>query len=187
MKMRSWSESNGAMLVPSTFTGWYKNTMMTSARPMAMSRSRVQTRISLRRECIDTTRPVMALATEGPEFTIEDDAGAGVSGDVEIARSFSFGRSIFTLPCIYSMAVARRARCHLSPLSAEHGGQSGFFHSIRLTRGGCPLLPDRGTRGEGHKILLVKTPRPSPITKTDNHRSCRGHDSRVYAQVQAAP
>src|SRR6266581_1372549 len=156
MKMRSWSESNGAMLVPSTFTGWYKNTMMTSARPMAMSRSRVQTRISLRRECIDTTRPVMALATDGPEFTIEDDAGDGVSGDVEVARSFSFGRSILTLPCIYSMAVARRARCDLRGLSAEHEGQSGFFHSIRFTRDRCPLLADGGTGCEAQEFLRVK-------------------------------
>src|SRR5216684_1976920 len=144
MKMRSWSESNGAMLVPSTFTGWYKNTMMTSARPMAMSRSRVQTRISLRRECIDTTRPVMALATEGPEFTIEDDAGAGVSGDVEVARSFSFGRSILTLPCIYSMAVERCARCHLSPLSAEHGGQSGILPLNQIHKRRVPVA--RGWR-----------------------------------------
>src|SRR5216684_1539812 len=127
MKMRSWSESNGAMLVPSTFTGWYKNTMMTSASPMAMSRSRVQTRISLRRECIDATRPVMALATDGPEFTMGDDAGVRVSGDVEVARSFSFGRSILTLPCIYSMAVARRARCDLRGLSAEQEANPDSF------------------------------------------------------------
>src|SRR6267154_1285836 len=51
MKIRSWSESSGAMLVPSTFTGWYKKTMMTSARPMAIKRSRVQTRIWLRSHC----------------------------------------------------------------------------------------------------------------------------------------
>src|ERR1700722_11847202 len=53
MKIRSWSESSGAMLVPSTFTGWYKKTMMTSAKPMAISKSRVHTRISWRKESRD--------------------------------------------------------------------------------------------------------------------------------------
>ena len=37
------------MLVPSTFTGWYKKTMITRARPIAIRRSRVQTRISCRK------------------------------------------------------------------------------------------------------------------------------------------
>src|SRR5712664_764240 len=86
MKMRSWSESSGAMLVPSTFTGWYKNTMMTSARPMAIKRSRVQTRISLRRECGDAGRSGGAIG---------DTAGAVVSGDAVVVTCFSSELSIF--------------------------------------------------------------------------------------------
>src|SRR5262249_6578853 len=49
MKIRSWSESSGAMLVPSTFTGWYRKMMITSAKPIAMSKSRVHTRTSWRK------------------------------------------------------------------------------------------------------------------------------------------
>src|SRR5205807_6415286 len=102
MKMRSWSESSGAMLVPSTFTGWYKKTMITSARPIAIRRSRVQTRISLRRECGGAGRPaalasersLLALAVIWLAVTREDDAGAGISGDVEVAGCFSSSLSI---------------------------------------------------------------------------------------------
>src|SRR5580692_7681318 len=38
------------MLVPSTFTGWYRKIMMTSASPSATAKSRVQLRSS-RRNC----------------------------------------------------------------------------------------------------------------------------------------
>src|SRR5258708_260904 len=171
MKMRSWAESNGAMLVPSTFTGWVKKTTMTNARALALGRARVPTRISLRRGSIEGPPTAPGPANQGAGVTIEDDAGAGVSGDVEVARSFSFGRSILTLPCIYSMAVARCARCHLSPLSAEHGGQSGFFHSIRFTRGGCPLLADGGTGCEVQEFLRLKAPGRSVIAERVIHRS----------------
>src|SRR5579859_2044958 len=86
MKMRSWSESSGAMLVPSTFTGWYRKTMMTSAKPMAISKSRVQTRISLRKEC----------AVEGPggAAITADEPGPEHSGIAEVGGSFSSGLSI---------------------------------------------------------------------------------------------
>src|SRR5689334_18040444 len=102
MKMRSWSESSGAMLVPSTLTGWYKKTMITSARPMAIRRSRVHTRISLRKECgsaglsaaLASERSLLTLAVIGLTVNREDDAGAGVSGDVEVAGCFSSSLSI---------------------------------------------------------------------------------------------
>src|ERR1700733_9916819 len=42
MKMRSWSDSSGDILVPSTFTGWYRNTMMTIASVKATAKSRIQ-------------------------------------------------------------------------------------------------------------------------------------------------
>ena len=61
--------------------------MMTSAKPMAMSKSRVQTRISLRREC----------AVGDPEGggLIADETGSGDSGIAEVGGSFSSGLSIF--------------------------------------------------------------------------------------------
>src|SRR6266478_9647066 len=75
--------------------------MITSARPMAMSRSRVHTRISLRNEC--------GLDPEG-EVLATGKTGSGDSGIAEVGGSFSSALSIFWLPCIYSTGVARRAR-----------------------------------------------------------------------------
>src|SRR5206468_11846954 len=75
---------------------------ITNAGPIAMTRSRVQTRISVRRECAGAGRPV-ALASGRSLFAPgvnwlavarEDDAGAGVSGDVEVAGCFSSSLSI---------------------------------------------------------------------------------------------
>src|SRR5437588_11733459 len=42
-KMRSWSSSEGIMLVPSTFTGWYRKMMMKAEIANEMTRSRNQT------------------------------------------------------------------------------------------------------------------------------------------------
>src|SRR5580700_6068604 len=41
--MRSWSTSEGIMLVPSTFTGWYRKIMMNAEIAREMTRSRSQT------------------------------------------------------------------------------------------------------------------------------------------------
>src|SRR5580765_7876312 len=41
--MRSWSSSDGIMLVPSTFTGWYRKTMMNAEMAREITRSRNQT------------------------------------------------------------------------------------------------------------------------------------------------
>src|SRR5690242_5604200 len=76
--------------------------MITSARPIAIRRSRVQTRISLRRECAGAGRPAAvasgrSLLTPGVNWLSvarEGDAGAGFSGDVEVAGCFSSGLSI---------------------------------------------------------------------------------------------
>src|SRR5438105_3239901 len=76
--------------------------MITHARPIAIRRSRVQTRISLRRECGGAGRPaalasersLLALAVIWLAVTREDDAGAGISGDVEVAGCFSSSLSI---------------------------------------------------------------------------------------------
>src|ERR1700722_295258 len=61
--------------------------MMTSARPMAISKSRVQTRISLRREC--------GVADPEGEVLDADETGSGDSGIAEVGGSFSSGLSIF--------------------------------------------------------------------------------------------
>src|SRR5437016_4429514 len=42
-KMRSWSSSEGIMLVPSTFTGWYRKMMMNAEIASEMMRSRSHT------------------------------------------------------------------------------------------------------------------------------------------------
>src|ERR1700676_483391 len=91
------------MLVPSTFTGWYKKTMMTSARPMAISKSRVHTRISWRNESSDgdCSEEVLGdalgeIPAELFEFTLD-------------APGFSSECSI-SLSRIYNMSIAERAR-----------------------------------------------------------------------------
>src|SRR6266851_3433257 len=61
--------------------------MMTSASPMAMSRSRVQTRISLRKEC--------AAGDPEGEVLLAGEAGSGASGIAEVGGSFSSALSIF--------------------------------------------------------------------------------------------
>src|SRR5690242_7562147 len=112
MKMRSWSESSGAMLVPSTFTGWYRNTMMTRARPMAISRSRVQMRISLRRllagEAFSDAREAPAFDETGTE----DRGDSGFSGWVEAPRCFWSERSI--LGALVFIAWASQRAPHAS-------------------------------------------------------------------------
>src|SRR6476660_6911585 len=74
------------MLVPSTFTGWYRNTMMISARPMAISRSRVHTRSSLRKEW---------SAGDGSEVALVGLAGAGASGATLVGEFLSSVLCIF--------------------------------------------------------------------------------------------
>src|SRR5229473_7514341 len=76
--------------------------MMTSASPMAISRSRVQTRISLRKEC--------AVGDPECEVLLAGETGSGVSGIAEVEGSFSSALSIFWLPSIYSTGFMRRAR-----------------------------------------------------------------------------
>src|ERR1700688_4432797 len=100
------------MLVPSTFTGWYKNTMMTSAKPMAISRSRVHTRISWRKESNDgdCSEDVLGevlgeISAELFEFTL-------------VAIGFSSECSIL-LPRIYNMSITERARFRFRVHPAE--------------------------------------------------------------------
>src|SRR5579863_2661241 len=87
------------MLVPSTFTGWYRNTIITSARPMAINRSRVQTRTSCRNTCVECNADFGAGLLAGSEL-FNGDAGADevplegeetcVSSGFSILRCLSF-------------------------------------------------------------------------------------------------
>src|SRR5580692_2228279 len=79
--------------------------MMTSARPIAISRSRVQTRISLRNEC-----PTEVGSGVAPEVTV----GAEDSGTVVAEGCRSSVLCILSLPRIYNMGIARDARCCLA-------------------------------------------------------------------------
>src|SRR5229473_3937524 len=127
--------------------------MITRARPMAIKRSRVQTRISPRKECGGTDR---SAAADGPDcafFTLaviweaattEDDAGTGISGEVEVAGCFSSGLSIFW--CLTFIAWPSRPapdancrRCHRRVTAA-----SGHLHSFRFTESpaSCKLIVD---------------------------------------------
>src|ERR1700676_351159 len=104
------------MLVPSTLTGWYRNTIMTSAKPIAISKSRVHTRISWRKESSDggcSEEVFGEILAELFEFTLD-------------ATGFSSEFSIL-LPRIYNMSIAKRARfcfgaaaCIETPQPAAH-------------------------------------------------------------------
>src|ERR1700738_2738357 len=90
--------------------------MMTSARPMAISKSRVHTRISWRKESSEggcSEEVFGEIAAELFEFTLD-------------APSFSSECSIL-LPRIYNMSIAKRARfrfgaagCLATPQPAAH-------------------------------------------------------------------
>src|SRR5258707_15636134 len=90
--------------------------MMTSARPMAMSKSRVQTRISLRKECA-------VLDPEG-EVLKAGETGSGLSGIAEVGGSFSSALSIFE--CQLFIARALRAALDLIAGGAALGAPGGF-------------------------------------------------------------
>src|SRR6267378_4618228 len=161
MKMRSWSESSGAMLVPSTFTGWYKKTMITSARPMAINRSRVQTRISLRRECSGADRSAAGLESGCSLLTVavtwavvatEEDAGSRVSGEVEVAGCFSSGLSIFR--CLVFIAWPSRPAPDAIYCCAWGGRRPlGLLTFTEIHRTPALLLANVGYLSKGAKVL----------------------------------
>src|ERR1700732_4843126 len=114
------------MLVPSTFTGWYKNTMMTSAKPIAISRSRVHTRISWRKESSDgdcSEEVLEEIPAELFEFTLD-------------AMGFSSEFSIL-LPRIYNMSIAKRARFRFGTAAfaaTPHRGRTGLMRCAVLSK-----------------------------------------------------
>src|SRR4029077_5969371 len=73
---------------------------MISARPIAISRSRVQTRISWRKE----------WSEDGSEGAFEGDAGAADAGAALVGEFLSSVLCIFSLPRIYNTGVAHGAR-----------------------------------------------------------------------------
>src|SRR5438132_14391190 len=92
--------------------------MMTSARPIAMSKSRVQTRISLRSVFAEDAAPLAPLAAPADAFAKsgEDRRESGFSGEVTEPRCFWSERSIVGASIIYSMGVAARASCDFGML-----------------------------------------------------------------------
>src|SRR5450755_3213721 len=71
-KMRSWSSSEGIMLVPSTFTGWYRKIIMNAEIASEMKRSRSQT---------ESTGKVRGGAGAGVfSWRGRESAGRGCSG-----------------------------------------------------------------------------------------------------------
>jgi hypothetical protein len=80
-----------------------------------MSRSRVQTRISLRKEC--------AVGDPEGEALVAGETGSGDSGIAEVGGSFSSGLSIFGC----HVFIARGLRTALDLVS----GLSAFYYTIR--------------------------------------------------------
>src|SRR6266699_4143387 len=107
--------------------------MMTSARPMAISRSRVQTRISWRREFAGADRSEITFAVAWAPAITEDATGAGISGCGVAAKGFSFELSIFG--CLIFIACSLRrapdAFCRRATWTAE---PLGFFASNKIQK-----------------------------------------------------
>src|SRR5215469_4002458 len=93
--------------------------MMTSARPMAMSKSRVQTRISLRSVFAEDAAPLAAPPEALAATGSEDRSESGFSGEVSAPRCFWSERSIVGASVIYSMAAAARASCDFSHVAQK--------------------------------------------------------------------
>ena len=103
--------------------------MITSARPMAISKSRVQTRISWRKES-------RGASSEGAL----DDAGAGF-GVTFVPEGFSSECSIL-LPRIYNTSIAERARFRFGLTACQAPISSSWPVLNRIPRR-CSPLPSR--------------------------------------------
>src|SRR6516164_4944655 len=97
--------------------------MMTSARPMAMSKSRVHTRISLRSVFAEDTAPLAAPPEAFAATGREDRSESGFSGEVSEPRCFWSERSIVGASVIYSMGAAARASCDFSHVAQKSAGR----------------------------------------------------------------
>src|ERR1700676_217395 len=111
------------MLVHSTFTGWERKIMVTRARAMAMRRSRVQTRISFRREWV------------------VDGAGAEISGTDETRGWFW---SVLCILCCL-LFIARGLLAALDSICARVDGlPSSPGHYVRFVCGAWRCIPVPG-------------------------------------------
>src|SRR5437867_1840410 len=101
--------------------------MMTSARPMAMSRSRVQTRISLRRVFAGAASGA-GVAEVFAEAGTEEITGPGFSGGVEAPRCFWSERSILGASLFIAWA-SRRAPVAILPFAQQAPGAAEPYFS----------------------------------------------------------
>src|SRR5579859_3740161 len=145
--------------------------MMTSAKPMAMSRSRVQTRISLRNECAELEFEGKALASE---------TGSGLSGIAEVAGSFSSGLSIFG--CQVFIARALRAAPDLIP-----GGAASMHHRERSVANWIPgaggVLPGGRAAAGAWRIIPGKSGGP-PAAGRQVHRTQKTWVNRLERNLR---
>src|SRR6266704_5809226 len=109
--------------------------MMTRARPMAMSRSRVQTRISLRRLAACEAALGAALAGGLAAAETEERRGSGFSGDVEAPRCFCGERSILGA-LLFIARASRRAPVAILPDARKKLDAAKPCSFFRLLGGG---------------------------------------------------
>jgi hypothetical protein len=99
--------------------------MMTNAKPMAISKSRVHTRISCRKESSDGAGSVEVLGEMAAELFELTLSAPGFSSECSIS-----------LPRIYNMSIAERARFRF-----------GFAACAAMPEPGpTALMPFRGTK-----------------------------------------
>src|SRR5512135_1717656 len=98
MKMRSWSSSPGIMLVPSTFTGWYRKMMMKAEMASEITRSRTHAESKGRPQVGGGGRAVQVLGLSWHEqISILLRIG---KGDGKLAFSFR-GATGFAPTCVF--------------------------------------------------------------------------------------
>ena len=110
--------------------------MMTSARPMAISRSRVHTRISLRRLFVGEAASEAGVAEALAEAGTEEITGPGFSGGVDALRCFWSERSILGALLFIAWA-SRRAPVAILPFAQQAPGAAEPYFS----HDSCGLSP----------------------------------------------
>src|SRR5713226_53999 len=113
--------------------------MMTKARPMAMSRSRVQTRISLRR--LFAAETVLGAGPAGgfAETRGVERRASGFSGEVGAPRCFWSERSIFIAP-LFIAWPSRRAPDAILPDARKRAGRCETLLFLKILTGPPALL-----------------------------------------------
>src|SRR5260370_25847895 len=101
--------------------------MMTSARPMAMSRSRVHTRISWRRECSGAVRSDSTFTVAWPAVITGEDTGAGFSGGGVFLKCFSFELSILGYLVFIACSSQRAPDAFVTCPRSVHGAEFSYI------------------------------------------------------------